>query len=313
MPKFKDITGQQFGRLTVLTREEPYSYPVKWICQCECGNAKAIKGASLVQGLTQSCGCLKNENLVGKKINYLTVVELLDVRARNRQKVYRCLCDCGNYINVRSSDLKTGNTKSCGCYNKQLSHDRYIDISGQRFGNLTVIEIGNGSVEGVLYWKCQCDCGNVVNVPSRNLRDGHTTSCGCIKSKGEQKIIQILKCNNINFKTNYTFDDFRFDITNGIPRYDFGILLDNNKLKYLIEYDGIQHFDALGGWNDKESFHERHSRDIQKNKYCLHNNIPLIRIPYWHYDDLCLEDLLIETTKFNIDASSMKEAEEVKE
>lgn len=300
MSKFKDLTGQRFGKLTVLKREEPYDYPIKWMCQCDCGNIKSIKGASLTQERTKSCGCLKEENLIGEKFNYLTVVEMLDIRSKNRQKIYKCLCDCGNYINVRSSDLKTGNTKSCGCYNKKLVHDRHIDITGQRFGNLTVIEIGEGNVNGVLYWKCRCDCGNVVNVPSRNLRDGHTISCGCIKSKGEQKIIHILQDNNINFKTNYIFDDFRFDVTNGIPRYDFGVLLEDNELKYLIEYDGIQHFEVLGWWNDKESFEERHSRDIQKNEYCFNHDIPLIRIPYWHYDNLCLEDLLIETTKFEV-------------
>lgn len=298
MPEFVDLTGRQFGKLTVLQREEPYTYPVKWVCVCECGNIKSIRGASLTQGRTKSCGCLKNENLVGKRFNYLTVMDMLDTRANNRQKVYRCLCDCGNYIDVRSSDLKTGNTKSCGCYNKKLVHDRYIDISGQKFGSLTVIEIGSGNVNGVLYWKCQCDCGNIVNVPSRNLRDGHTISCGCVHSRGEQKITQLLMENHINYKSQYTFNDFKYKDTSGNPRYDFGILNEHNVLQYLIEYDGIQHFEQLGGWNNKESFDIRHSHDVQKSEYCVLNNIPLIRIPYWRYDDLCIEDLLLHTTNF---------------
>lgn len=300
MPKFIDLTGQKFGRLTVLYREEPHSYPIKWVCECECGSIKSIKGASLTQGLTTSCGCLKNENLVGQKFGFLTVVELLKERSKNRQKVYRCLCDCGNYVNVRSSDLKTGNTKSCGCYNISLVSERYIDITGQKFGQLTVLEKGNGDVQGVLYWKCQCECGNVVHVPSRNLREGKTISCGCIHSRGEAKITQLLLDNKINYKPQYTFDNFRYQKSNGVPRFDFGILNNNNALQYLIEYDGIQHFDILGGWNDNDSFETRKSHDSQKNEFCINNNIPLIRIPYWHYDKLSIKDLMLETTTFLI-------------
>ncbi len=300
MPAFIDLTGQKFGRLTVIERERPYAYPIKWICQCECGTIKSIKGASLASGRTKSCGCLKEQNLVGRCFDYLTVVELLNERAKNRQKIYRCSCNCGNYINVNHSDLLSGNTKSCGCLNKELLHRRSIDLTNQRFGNLTVLEIGSGNVEGVLYWKCKCDCGNIINVPSRNLREGKTISCGCIHSRGEQKIIQLLRDNDINYKSQDVLNGFRYTDTNGCPRFDFGVYDQYNTLQYLIEYDGVQHFDPIGGWNNKEAFEVRHSHDIQKNTYCLLNAIPLIRIPYWHYDDLCLEDLLIDTTKFLI-------------
>lgn len=62
-----------------------------------------------------------------------------------------------------------------------------IDMTGERFGRLTVIE-GAGkrrSVSGKdkgYYWKCRCDCGNTVTVSGSNLRQGLTRSCGCIRS-----------------------------------------------------------------------------------------------------------------------------------
>ncbi len=294
MPAFIDLTGRIFGKLTVIKREEPYTYPIKWICKCECGAIKSIKGASLSSGRTKSCGCLKEQNLVGKIFGYLTVVELLNDRAKNRQKVYRCLCRCGTYTNVNHSDLLSGNTKSCGCLNKELLHKRSVDITNQKFGSLTVLELGNGNVEGVLYWKCKCDCGNIINVPSRNLREGKTISCGCIHSKGEQKIIQFLNNNCVNYKTQYTFEDFKYKDTNGVPRFDFGILSKDNILLCLIEYDGVQHFESIGGWNTKEAFEVRHSHDVQKDEYCSTNKIPLIRIPYWEFNNIeqILEKLL---------------------
>ena len=64
--------------------------------------------------------------------------------------------------------------------------------------------------------------------------------------------------------------------------------------KYLIEYDGIQHFDK----DSLFDYEYTHSHDIIKSQWCKDNNIPLIRIPYTHYDELCIEDLLLETSSF---------------
>ena len=54
MPKLNDLTGQRFGRLTVLERTE-----LKWLCKCDCGNKKIVAGGHLVSGDTKSCGCLR--------------------------------------------------------------------------------------------------------------------------------------------------------------------------------------------------------------------------------------------------------------
>ena len=64
--------------------------------------------------------------------------------------------------------------------------------------------------------------------------------------------------------------------------------------KYLIEYDGEQHFKKDSIFN----YEYTHKHDLMKTQWCKENNIPLIRIPYTHYNDLCIEDLLLETSKF---------------
>lgn len=63
---FKDLTGQKFGRLTVLSRSEPHISKggfvmVQWNCQCECGKICTVKSQSLTTGKTRSCGCLARE------------------------------------------------------------------------------------------------------------------------------------------------------------------------------------------------------------------------------------------------------------
>ena len=62
MSTFKDLTGQKFGRLTVLKQNGWYTYPSgkrwsKWLCLCECGKQKSFRYNNLTSGNTQSCGC----------------------------------------------------------------------------------------------------------------------------------------------------------------------------------------------------------------------------------------------------------------
>lgn len=54
-----DITGQRFGRLTVLQRLEGAKKYSRWLCACECGREAKVLGDNLRNGRTQSCGCLR--------------------------------------------------------------------------------------------------------------------------------------------------------------------------------------------------------------------------------------------------------------
>lgn len=161
-----------------------------------------------------------------------------------------------------------------------------IDLTGQRFGKLVALYgIYNNDKEHTL-WHCKCDCGNECNIDMGNLRSGKSQSCGCIQSKEEEKIIKLLTQNNIKFIYQYRFNNFRN------KEFDFFI---NNK--YIIEYDGQQHFKYNGtGWDTKEHFERTRKSDLEKNKYCFDNNISLIRIPYNKKYDL--NDLKLETTRF---------------
>ena len=80
-----------------------------------------------------------------------------------------------------------------------------------------------------------------------------------------------------------------------MAKFDFYI---NNA--YLVEFDGEQHFRPTGFYNSVEEFAKTVERDAYKNQWCKDNNIPLIRIPYTKLDTLCIEDLMLETTKFRV-------------
>lgn len=97
-----------------------------------------------------------------------------------------------------------------------------------------------------------------------------------------------------NFKKQYYFDDLYTNTKKDKLLFDFAIF-NNNKLIYLIEYDGIQHFNKEHSWKANGFFITR-KNDLLKNKYCFEHNIPLIRIPF--DEKYTIEDLKIETTKF---------------
>jgi len=230
-----------------------------------------------------------------------TVLYELPERTSNRAIIWHCKCECGNECDVNGYLLRSGQSKSCGCLHKEIvknqsSSNLKIIPKGTRFGRLTVIERSTNNNQGRSMWKCKCDCGNEVDVSGVYLRNRMTQSCGCLRSKGEFKIAQLLIENNITFEKEKSFDNCRFEDTMALARFDFYV--DN---KYIIEYDGNQHFEAIGGWNTKENLIKTQEHDKIKNQYCFENNIPIIRIPYIHYDNLCLEDLIPETSKFLVE------------
>lgn len=63
---------------------------------------------------------------------------------------------------------------------------KLIDLTGQKFGLLTVIDKA-GSSSNATYWRCLCECGNTVKVSGGNLKTGHTTSCGCKRKRSPSR------------------------------------------------------------------------------------------------------------------------------
>lgn len=145
------------------------------------------------------------KNLTGQKLGRLTVIKRCENQDDN--VCWICNCDCGeNNIIVKAKNLLSGHRRSCGCLqvenNKKDKPERIINLAGQRFGKLTVLQI-DGKVNGEYKWLCTCDCtpNRIISVLGSNLRSGHTKSCGCLNSKGEELISQILHSYHINFKS----------------------------------------------------------------------------------------------------------------
>lgn len=233
-------------------------------------------------------------NEVGNTYGYLTVIDRAENDSEGRAK-WLCQCKCGNQIVVRGKSLRNGNTKSCGCYQKeraaQSNMERVENIIGKRFGKLVVIEEAgfvtrpNGKRNRL--YNCQCDCGNICQVQHQYLTFGDTISCGCIRSKGEFEIRNILENKNIKFKQEYSFEDLK---DKDCLRFDFALLNENNELLALIEFQGEQHFNKSNGFY-KEIIVEH---DKMKVEYCKNKDIKLYHIIYSDNIEKRLEEILNE-------------------
>lgn len=113
-------------------------------------------------------------------------------------------------------------------------------------------------------------------------------------SKGEKKLIEIFKKNNIIFKREFSF----MDLTGKkqVPlRFDFAIFNKDGQLVACVDYDGRQHFEYVPYFHKTYSgFLRSKERDRQKNRYCLIKGIIFIRVPYWDLDKLTLERIFKE-------------------
>lgn len=198
-----------------------------------------------------------------------------------------CECECGEQIIVRGDNLRNGYTVSCGCKRKEILAEagkkRISNLEGKVFGRLTVKkDSGQREKSGGVLWECECSCGNITYVSTSNLTRTNeaTISCGCAKSKGEEKIIAILIQAQIPFVTQKRFENCVFPDTNRQLVFDFYLPEQN----ILIEYDGEQHFHGVR--NDRYGYDGIVARDNFKNQWCKKNNIPLIRIPYIDFTKL---------------------------
>lgn len=118
-------------------------------------------------------------DLTGKVFGQLTVLERVKI-PREHESHWLCRCTCGNEVVVVAGNLKRGTTQSCGCTaHKRKAAARIIDLTGQKFGKLTVLYMNDRSFSSRVSWHCVCDCGNECDVDANNLTSGHTTSCGC--------------------------------------------------------------------------------------------------------------------------------------
>lgn len=227
------------------------------------------------------------QSIIGKTFGRLTVLDFdIDKTNQTKRTYYICQCSCPNktITSVRLDGLLDKNNPilSCGCLQREAASRQgklnRTDYTGQRFGKITVIKIDEEKTKEkkVPYWLCKCDCGTEISVLASSLRRG-IKSCGCLQSKNEFIIKQILERLHLSFETQKAFPGLSGNSELKPLRFDFYL----PEYNVCIEYQGEQHYYSVALFGGEEKFIIQQKYDELKRLYCKENNIKLIEIPYW--------------------------------
>jgi len=176
--KEQPLIGKRFGKLTVL---EPQAEGF-CLCRCDCGTELTVRNTLLTSGYLTSCGCARGErnkkDITGMRSGMVVALEPTQIR-RSGTVLWRCRCDCGKEFLAAAYQITGGVLKSCGC----LRRSNQQDLTGQRFGRLTVLAPVDPVRQSSRLWRCRCDCGKETTVSYNSLTQGNTKSCGCARQE----------------------------------------------------------------------------------------------------------------------------------
>ncbi len=253
------------------------------IIQCSCGNIFKRKFNNYKNGRHNCPDC------TWKEFKYKDVKNIIESKGCKLLSEYDTAfkpltvkCKCGREFKRRFADMKHKERWYCDICLGKPSYT-YVDVKN-------IIEskgcklLSDESVykNNRTKLSIECKCGNHFKRSLNNFKDQNQYYCNkCARtiSKGELKIIDVLDSYNIKYEFQHKFDDCKFK--NKLP-FDF-YLPDYN---ICIEYDGKQHYLIGGFGGDIWDFVDLKIRDTVKTRYCENNNIQLIRIPYWEYDNI---------------------------
>lgn len=171
----------------------------------------------------------------------------------------------------------------CGCeelWERKRTPVEIMEMECQRVG---VNFVQRTSYNGECWVNYTCPYHLDVGVQSSSWTHFKEFGHGCPHcnkiSKGENRIYEYLSKNNIPFEREYSFEDC---IHQRHLKFDFYVPLIN----LIIEFNGKQHYEPVKFFGGEEKFRTASKRDEIKMKYCNDNNIDILIIPYWEYDNI---------------------------
>lgn len=278
--------GCQLLSKEYINKDTPLEY------NCICGNIGRTCFNSFKRG--HRCKNCKYLKVSEKKITPLEDVErifqesgcvLLSTEHRSGVKL-KYICICGNIDYKTLSKFKLGQRcdSVCGMLKRKnkLKHDiEYIKNYFEEY-DCKLLSTEYINMHGD-YLDFICHCGNQSSSTFGNFR--LVKGCGLCSSpsKGEDKIKEYFDNKGICYARQVGYKNCKYI---HILKFDFAVLSEHKDISFLIEYDGEGHFAPIEHWGGQEAFEKQKIKDGIKNKYCIENNIPLIRIPYWEFDNI---------------------------
>lgn len=190
-----------------------------------------------------------------------------------RKKISICEC-CGKAFETEVYNNKKYCSKECRKSNVMKSHKDYcIEILNIHHGNLLPITLYNGSDNDITMHCLLCGKQTIRPAAKFTERKLGCQNCGRRVSTAEDEISNYLRSNGIDYISQYRFMGTEIQDY----RYDFAIMQDD-EVKLLIEYDGVQHTKPIDVFGGEDEYKSRRARDEAKTQFAIDHNIHLIRI-----------------------------------
>lgn len=259
----------------------------KLLCRCKIDNNEWYgTPSSLLKGQgCPICGAKKvgealrkSNNVFLSEFNKLnTNIKLLSNYQDANTKI-NCRCEICRYEWwVYPNSLLQGH----GCPNcVGLIKTHQIFVKEMQDKNPNIIILGEyQNVKTKVLCKCKIDGNEWYTTPNRLLNGSGCPQCN--ESRGERIISNMLNNDNIPFERQKSFDNLK-GIGHGKLSYDFYIPV----FGVLIEYNGIQHYEPIEYFGGQKQLNIQLEHDKRKREYAKQNNIKLIEIPYWEFDNI---------------------------
>lgn len=237
------------------------------------------------------------KDISGQHFGKLTVIRESERRGKAGEVYWFCACDCGNEAEVIGNNLRSGQSKSCGCertlrsgFNGEYHGNAFKDLTGNYYGRWHVLGY-IGKVKGSAVWLCECSCGTIREVVGNNLRRGQSISCGCYQRERsslasfrhgltEHPLYCVWssmkdRCNNPHnkawrwyggkgIKVSQEWDDFTVFLSDMQPTWQAGLSLDRRDSSKGYSKENCRWVTARSQW--EEAYRNRYGRDYEEPK-----------------------------------------------
>lgn len=287
---FKDLSGQKINEWNVIE----YIGNGYYKCVCSCGKEKNVLANSLLQNKSTSCGHDSNSfiDLTGKTFSELTVIEYIG------DGMWRCKCSCGKIISVHTYALRSGNTRSCGCKKREIAiqtkiqNHKEISSSKENKREMWQIETINDKHKLKGYLESFKIKPSYIEL-TKLLGVNYSTISQRVRKFDLEKYIAIEELVSYKEKElrevigKITQDELIFNSREIVKGLELDIYIPAQRI--ALEFNGdYWHSDKC-----KESNYHR-----LKSMECARNNIRLIHIYEFEWDNASMREKLIAYIKY---------------
>jgi len=255
-------------------------------CRCKvCGTEWKASGNALLSGTgCPHCAavkkCLKTQEEFEKELFDISpFIKVLSEYNGGKNHIKCCCTSCNKTFETKPQDLLNGHLgHRCPVHHESRNKDPEQFQNELESVNSDIILLEKYvSTDKKIFCKCK-KCEHKWNGNPSDLLNGHGCPC-CNASRGEKMIHAYAKKHNIEYVPQYSPSECKYKY-----KLRFDVYFPQQQI--IVEYDGRQHFEPIERWGGEESFRYVQIRDEIKNQYCLENNIKMVRIPYWEYNNI---------------------------